>query len=60
MVPGILKKVLELIEGWSEQVEALCLQLILTTSAQGKKRVRPLQMVQYIRNYYQCNDRQGW
>ena len=27
MVPGTLKKLLELIEGWSGQVQALCLQL---------------------------------
>ena len=43
---------MELIEGWSRQVWALCLQSILTNSAQGKKRVRPLQMIQLIRNYY--------
>ena len=52
MAPGILNKLLELIEGWSRQVWALCLQSILTNSAQGKKRVRPLQMIQLIRNYY--------
>ena len=27
MAPGILNKLLELIEGWSGQVQALCLQL---------------------------------
>ena len=38
MVPGTLNKLFELIEGWSGEVQALCLQSILTNSAQGKKR----------------------
>ena len=33
MAPGILNKLLELIEGWSGQVQALCLQSVLTISA---------------------------
>ena len=45
MVPGTLKKLLELIEGWSGQVQALCLQSVLTNSAQGRNRVLPLQMI---------------
>ena len=55
MAPGILNKLLELIEGWSRQVWALCLQSILTNSAQGKKKGKaPPNDTAYQELLYQC------